>query len=357
MVVHWQSAQAQVLTTRLTEAERCYASEDFVGVHTRVTAIGQELEDIVKTAAEFDLLHTSLEQFRQGMQALHAKAVTEFDTAGRRDIELFFDRVALSLNGGHADKARSNIEQIERRFVTHQRVVQEELQRWQTQRDAATEKVHGARDRLDALLSDSVVSRWMGSKLEALNQRIQKAEAAIANSQFADAVRFTDGVVEQAERLAHEAEPLELQAAIQHQIADGIQEAMEELGFGLEREEEDQDNPNSAILFRALKDVGGLQPAAIAVAVEQSGHIEYDVAGAFEKRESYDPELRRPVHTCDEAEQQLLKIHALLRRIGIETTDIKWDGKPPNDPNAAAQDATDFYRETTLHQHTREFRP
>jgi hypothetical protein len=110
-------------------------------------------------------------------------------------------------------------------------------------------------------------------------------------------------------------------------IVEGLVQAMRQLGFivqGGTPALEHAGVPASATIIQAERLGGG----AIAISVPQEGDIWYDVGGYPMRLETGGD--GQPAHTCDEAENQIEQMHAVLNEaFGIQMGELMWDGKNP----------------------------
>ncbi len=186
--------------------------------------------------------------------------------------------------------------------------------------------------RLTGLAADDLVARWCGRELATAGDwlaRLRGGEAGDSpGATAADLGRWLDALPERA-RAAQEAEER------RRYIAAGILEAMRESGFTVSEPALEQPGvADSALVFEGVRASGG----EIAVSVPVEGQVWYAVDGYPLRLEA--TAGGGEASTCDEAEREILAVHALLRdRFGIRMGDLGWHGR---DPARAARYADDL---------------
>jgi hypothetical protein len=263
-----------------------------------------------------------------------------FDPEGSREIARLLDAACSALKQHRLDTARQHGTAARDRLTRHEEAARATATKWQKDHDDATATLAATRARLAALRADPVIGRWQEAGIAELERTLDQAQAELGQlrgdpdrdrQRFDNITRTADRLTPTITRLVTEANRLQVQADLQQQIADGVTRAMHDLGFAVAPALENPADPRSAIVLQASRDNGDL----INVAVEHEGRIEYDVGGRLEKREEVGA-LGKPVKRCDEAEEQILRMHEILRALGINTDGLKWDDQPPPDDHGAA---------------------
>lgn len=340
----WVSPPLHDLDKRLGEADRQVTREEFVPARATATAVTQEAGRLGALGDELATESERVAELRGRASGAQPVPGLTFDPNGARDTARHLDAADAALKATKLGDAQQQTAAARDRLARHEGAARDAAERWQKERDEAAAALDAARDRLATLRADAVVGRWQRNALAEWDKQLAKATADLGAARgdpdadrprFAAARRAADGLTAAEPKMLDEANRLQVQADLQAQISSGVAQVMQELGFSVVSGAENPDDPRSAIVLQATRDNGDL----IDVAVEHEGRIEYAVGGRLEKTE----EVRvvegrdRVVKRCDQAEEQILRMHELLLQLGIETDGLKWDDQPPDDGGAEAE--------------------
>lgn len=335
----WLGSELEPLQTRGAELRSLFDAEDFAKVAADAPQVIGAVDRLLESVRLLEQGASELERLQEQFTELEDATGGRFNETGRQNIATYLDAARAALRQGDATKLNEYCVQANGQWEKHRPAVLREFEAWQQDRDSALTVVGAAKDQLAALESDEVVVRWMGTRLGELRASIQKAEGSIEAGRFAEATRAVSGLEEQAKKIVADVAPLELQAARQRKISEGMQEAMRRMGFVVNAAgPEVPGNPESALILQAAKPGSGPIPGEISIAIEQNGAVEYDVGGAFKKEATWTEKLKRVVRSCDEAESRILEMHALLKSLGIEMDGLWWDDQPPERPTTVKTD-------------------
>jgi hypothetical protein len=277
-------------------------------------------------AAGLAATEAALQELRQRVAALDADEAARLAPRALPAIRDLLAEAEGALRAGGTAKCRHALDQAREHLERLLDELRIQRVRWGEERDRCQAALADASDRIAGLRADTVVCRWAAAGVDALAQQAAQVQALIDAGQFAAALGRADGLRAQAEEMVAKAQESQLQEDRRKYIVAGILQVMSQMGFvvqagspALERPGE----PSSATVIHARRIGGG----ALAISVPQDGPIWYDV-GDFPMRIEQDSQ-GHALRTCDEAEQQIERLHAALdEAFGIETDELQWQGKP-----------------------------
>lgn len=270
----------------------------------------------------------ALEGLRRECAAVNQEHAVKFDAAGDQEVRSLLDRADGLLKKKALEDARNEIGRCRTRLQQHQQDVAERLAQWTDERDRTAEAISEAGDRLAGLRADDVTMRWRGDRVNSLDQAFSQAEELLASEQFAEARNAAAALMEQADEVVAQAQAQQLDEDRRQYVVSGIVQAMQDHGLVVQAGYPALEHPNdlsSAAIIEAERLGGG----AIVVSVPQDKdeEIMYDVDN-FEMNSEVASD-GQVVRTCDEAEKQIERVHAVLdEAFGIEMDELMWDGKP-----------------------------
>jgi len=323
----WGKRDLPALQERLESARKLLNEEQFNEACQESTAVREQAESLLELAKELQLESLAINELQQRIGALDLARSQKFDPRGLEEVEAQTKAAAAHLQNRSLSAARQAVAMARQRLDVHQQVVAAAFTRWSQDRDNAGVVLDEVRDRLAALYSDPVVSRWVSAELVELNERLEKAALLFERERF-DQARHEAIVIGQAiEPLIAKSQELQLKEDRRQYIVNGFLETLRQFGFVVDQPTlEYPDWPTSAVIIKAERPAGG----AIAVSVPQEGEVQYDLAGNEFPKRVETGSSGQLVNTCDEAEQLLLALHGVLRdNFGIETGELMWQGKDP----------------------------
>lgn len=178
-----------------------------------------------------------------------------------------------------------------------------------------------ARGQIEAMLAglraDPMVAQWCRAELAELEREAERA------AQGSDPERAA--LAQKAEAILARARECQEQEERRLYIVQSIREAMRDMGFVVtEPELEHAGVPDSALVFAGVRASGG----EVAVSVPTEGDVWYAVDGYPLRVEA--SAAGDEVSSCDEAEGELLRLHALLgERFGVQVGELGWEGRDP----------------------------
>jgi hypothetical protein len=302
-------------------------------------------EDIRQTAGEAEAARLVAQglaeesatgaRLRSRFTALDARASAKFDSAGRGEVEAGLKRLEAFLAGQALADARREAAALEGLLQKHVRAVEEGRAKWNEERDRAVAEIAEVSDRLAGLRADPVVMRWRSADLAVREQRARSMVTQTQAEQFAAASVEARAITAALDQVVAQAQEQQLKEERRQYVVDGICQVMQQMGFVLQAGSpglEHPGQPASATVIHAERLGGG----SLAISVPQEGDIWYDAGGAFPMRLEAGAD-GQPAATCDEAEDQIEAMHQALREsFGIETGELRWDGKNPTRIRRAA---------------------
>lgn len=275
-------------------------------------------------------------RLKKRMELLDRAASTSFDAPGLRAVEAALQLAETALQKKKLDEAGRLAQETITRLEHHQASVE----KTRAERQAKLEEArHAAVGRAQSLGEDVVVARWSADAVRRLIERSEQIGAAAAASLVAgdtnvdltgavgDAEAESAAVVAEADRLVERSHEIESKERRRQYVVNSMVEIMQGMGFVVQEgfpTLEHPTAPNSATMIHARRIGGG----ALAVSVPQEGDVWYDVSG-------YPARLETAVDgattaSCDEAEEQLQQMHAMLEeKFGVQMSPLWWDGKDP----------------------------
>lgn len=329
------------LDRRLSEADRQIGREEFAAARPAAQAVAQEAARLGTLADQLASEADRLTELRTRAAGAQPVAGRTFDSNGARDTARYLDAAETAIKGNKLTDAQQQLDAARDRLTRHEQAARDAAEQWQKEHDEATTALAAGRARLETLRADPVVGKWQPAALADWEKALTQAAAELAATRgdldldrprFASARKAAANLSAAEAKLAAEANALQVQADLQMQIGTGVLRVMEELGFAVAGGLQDPADPRSAILLQASRDNGDM----IDVAVEHEGKIEYTIGGRLESKtdvvvvEGRDKKVRR----CDQAEEQILRMHEMLAQLGIETSELSWPDKPPPDDTA-----------------------
>jgi hypothetical protein len=166
----------------------------------------------------------------------------------------------------------------------------------------------------------------MPAQARVLSQRVEEARTLIEAESFALADGKLSELSDQINAFLQLAQETQLNEDRRNYIVGGIVQVMSQMGFVVQAGSPALEHPGragSATIIHARRVGGG----SVAVSVPQHGEIWYDVDG-FPKRMELGIDGRAGP-TCDEAEAQIERMHAVLDQdFGVKMSELLWEGKP-----------------------------
>jgi hypothetical protein len=267
-------------------------------------------------------------ELRQRFAALDTARGERFDAAGRVEVTALLQEVDRLLRRKSLAEAADTAARARARLDRHQADVAERFARWAEERDRALDALAQAGDRVAGLRSDPVVTRWCAAEVAALEARLPQAEGLLGRDDFQAAGAEAERLSADCAGTVTRAGEWQFKEDQRQYVVRGIVESMRQLGLVVQAgypQPEHAGVPSSATIIQAQRLGGG----AIAVSVPQEGEVWYDVDGFPMRVESgADGGFAR---TCDEAEEQINRVHAALREaFEIEMDELDWEGRDPN---------------------------
>lgn len=327
----WAYPAATDIERKLKEVERQIERDEFAAAERLASEAAGEATLLAATTDQCKAEAARLAELKARSATTQPMAGHTFDVDGAHDLARYLDAAESALKKGRLDEATETLSAAFDRLESHERTAAAEAERWQKDHDEAEVAVEAAARSVAALAEDEVVGRWAPDGVAGLNRQVETARGAFARGRFSDAVRAVARVPAEGQALAERASKMQLQADLQAEIAEGVARVMSEMGFFVDWTLQAPDNPRSPHLLSARRDSGD----EITASVEPEGRISYEIGGRLEKRSRVN---RRGdlVRECDSAEEQIRKMHDVLRELGIDTTDLTWDGQPPPDDHETA---------------------
>jgi len=212
---------------------------------------------------------------------------------------------------------------------------QQELLRIESRR--LWEKVSG---RIAVLKADKIIMQWVKREIEALEQKLAEITAMIEREEWAPVQAAADTLLRELDDVVRKAEAMQLAEDRRQYVIQGITSVMEKMGFIIQSGYpalEYPDFPSSATIIQAARLGGG----DIALSVPQQGEVWYEVNGF--PRQIEESSSGEAVYSCDQAENEIGKIHNLLKdSYGIKIGELNWEGKDPCRITKTAHDLPDY---------------
>ncbi len=309
----------------------------------QVMARGGAAMAVLRLAQE----EAALNELRYQIAALDRQQSEKFDPKGLAEVEDLISEADSALKNKDLQEVTEITAKARTRFERHQADVEKQFNQWAGERDRACSAVAQADDRLSGLRIDEEVMRWAGPEVQAMDEQLGKLSALIEAERFNEAVAAAAAVIRMAEDAIVKSQDLQLKEEKRQYIVSGIVQVMKQLGFVVQAgypAPEYPDVPSSATIIQAQRLGGG----ALAVSIPQDGEVWYDAAGYPMRIETGSD--GQQVNTCDEAEEQIQRMHAALSEtFGIEMSELLWSGKDPDRIHKAADSLPDSTHKSGPH--------
>ncbi|OJW24964.1 MAG: hypothetical protein BGO49_07665 [Planctomycetales bacterium 71-10] len=325
-LARWVAKDVAALSSRLAELDNQVRRDQFAEAVATAREVAASAQAVAARAVECHGLDEAIREVEGGFRAEQDGQASGFDTAGARQVEKFLEASRLQLSRSDTRACAATIETARARLRLHVQTVAREASRWHGQRDDALATIATARDKVSSLRAHTIAFRWMRPRIEELERDLATAESLVRDGKFDAARKQALRLPAEADRVIADAEPRQQQANIQERIVEGIEQAMVRLGLSVESGPQSEDDPGSPHILHATRQ----DRAKIYVLVEQSGAIRYEVDEELKREERDD--VGRPVHRCDEAESQILRMNKLLKEFGILAERPTWPGMPNRPP-------------------------
>lgn len=340
-----QTDQLDALRTRLRELE-VVINETILEDRVRAT-----MADLQSIRESFRVLNTQANAAKLCMALAAEEAeltklehqVTALDHARSEK----FDRIGFQELVGLLGNARSNLQrqdlpqvrkdtaEAQKRLIKHRDEVAKQCAAWQAAKDRAEIALATASDRIGGLRADEVLVRWANRELTSVEERLDRLTKMIQEERFEQVCIESVALLKAGDGIVAHAQDVQLKEERRQYVVEGVLGVMHEMGFVVQQGSpalEHPEVPSSATMIHAVRIGGG----AIAVSVPQDGEIMYDVGGFPMRTETGGD--GRTIRTCDEAEQQILRMHeAIKEEFGIEMGELLWEGKDPDRIRKAAE--------------------
>ena len=284
--------------------------------------------EATKQCAALAAEEAELVKLERRLAAMDHARCQKLDPTGFREVNSLLSGARSSLEGKDLAKARRDAASAKHRLTSHETAIAERFSVWQDAKNRAQTALSSAGDRIAGLRADEVVVRWAGRELAALEKRFETAIRLAETEKFDLVPDETAHLLDESDALVGRVQELQLKEDRRQYVLQGILDSMGQLGFVVQQGYpvlEHPDEPGSAMIIQAERIGGG----AMAVSIPQEGDMLYDVAG-FPLRTEANAD-GQTVRSCDEAEQQIVRMHELMKEsFGIETSELHWDGKDPD---------------------------
>lgn len=267
----------------------------------------------------------ALSVLRSGLEGLDADLSHKFDAARFNAINQSMDTIRRMIDAGDFARAERETGAARAKLAQHSRRVEEAHQAWLAARQEAQEATASLEARLPGLRADPVVMAWCEAEVNQLGDLLQAWSEWFERERFDDIRRAVPDVEPRVEALLNKAEAAQLQEEKRAFIVNGFLQVLGHEGFFVGEPELQQPNDfGSPVIIRAVRTDG----RKLDIAVPHSGQVTYEVGGYPRRTEIGTDSAPHP--SCDEAEEQLLKMHQTLSaEFGLDMGEVTWDGKDP----------------------------
>jgi hypothetical protein len=303
-------------------------------VRTDLQAVHEDLQSVVaqaetaKLCADLAAEEAEVVKLERRLAATGAARSEKFDSAGLCELNHLLGSARSHLERKELGQARREATAAQQKLVSHEKTITERFNIWQETKKRAETSLASLGDRIAGLRADEVVVRWVGNELAALEKRYEGALKLAEAEKFEPIPDESTALIEMCEPIVARAQELQLKEDRRQYIVQGIVEVMGQFGFVVQQGYPTLEHPGvpgSATTIQAERIGGG----AIAVSVPQEGDIWYDAAGFSMRTETTAD--GQTVRSCDEAEQEIARMHEAMRdAFGIETSELRWEGKDPD---------------------------
>jgi len=320
----------RAIENKMSRLQDRFEQNHFDAVQREAAGLSAELAGAMDAA---QVLAQVVDEQARLVQAVGDASSSRFDAEGREEVGRLVSGIQDAVRRKQIADPDKELDSLRSRIDEHIAVVSEQLAEWNERRAEIGALIGEAEDRASAMASDETLMRWAGPDIDSLREHLG------ALSQMADDGAFErakDGVTdwnEKAEAVLTAVEEVQLKEEQRNFILSGVQDVLRDMGFDVEDGfpcPEDSGNPFSATILRA-RQVNG-RSISVSIPHEREEEVWYEVDGFDMNVDSQEGQL---VRTCDEAQSQLEELHEQLHGLGIEMSELWWDGKPEGEWKAA----------------------
>lgn len=322
----------QRMQKRLGELVGQFERNQFESAQAGLQRLDEEFAGLVSTTEYQAQAADEQHRVNEAHEQLGPQTV---DADGRKEI----DRLVAALN----DNARrlspadneQRIAELRERVESHLSQVFAAIEALNQQRAEAREQINQFEDQLNILAKEEAIKRWAHVDVEAVREQLAPTRSMVDEGAIETAQKSLTGLKEKLESIVAEVERVELLEKQRQFIVDGVQNALVGMGFEVADgfpSPEDRNNPFSATLLRASQHNG--RSISVSIPQNRKESLWYEVDGFDMNEDSQQGQL---VRTCDTASVQLTQLHEQLREIGINMSDLWWDGMPDDNFRTAEE--------------------
>lgn len=265
--------------------------------------------------------------------AADRQASQQFDPDGLKNVESMLRQIDSFLDRQNLTAARSRMTELGKTFAQHRAEVDKHRKAVLVKQRKAQAALEALQQTLADLKADTTVQRWAQPAVFELDTRIADVTKAISDSRFEFAMRRIPKLTREAKRILKAAEQQQEAHEEPEFIAETTANALRACGMQVQFVHRKCDDGKEEIVIRASDTE---EDWTLDVCVPQAGTIAWYPNG-FPRQVVPGTKGQQPASLCDKPVQHIQKVQEELRRQGVETGALTWEGQDPDLPIGAAK--------------------
>nr|VFK24599.1 MAG: Chromosome segregation ATPase [Candidatus Kentron sp. MB]VFK27096.1 MAG: Chromosome segregation ATPase [Candidatus Kentron sp. MB]VFK74909.1 MAG: Chromosome segregation ATPase [Candidatus Kentron sp. MB] len=316
----------QMLRNKEIRLNERFNQHHFEAVQREAESLIEEIENTSNTAQSLAKIRSEEERLAREIDESQSR---RFDVNGYQEIIRLMATLREAIHRRQLSNLDKELDRLGTRIDQHIILVSEKLAEWNEQRAEIGTLIGAAEDQISAMAMDETLMRWARSDIEDLHNRLSGMSRLADEGEFG---RVKDGIAnctQTARNILEAVEAVQLKEEQRNYIVRGVQGVLRDMGFDVEDGyplPENSDDPFSATILRAQQING--RSISVSIPQDQEEEVWYEVEGFDMNVDSHEGQL---IRTCDGAEAQLAQLHEQLHELGIEMSELWWDGKPEDE--------------------------
>ncbi len=264
--------------------------------------------------------------------AADRQASNQFDPDGLKDVESMLRQIENFLDRQNLTAARRMMTELGKTFAQHRAEVDRHRNAVLVKQRNAQTALEALQQTLADLKADTTVQRWAKPAVYELDKHIADVSKAISSGRFEFAMRRIPKLTREAKRILKAAEQQQEAHDEPEFIAETTANALRACGLQVQFVHRKSDDGKEEIVIRASDTQEG---RTLDVSVPRTGPLVWSPNGF--PRQVVPGTKGQPASKCGDVVQQITRVQEELRRQGVETDALTWEGQDPDLPIGAAK--------------------
>ncbi len=269
---------------------------------------------------------------RKYQVAADRQASRQFDPEGLENMESMLRQIENLLARQKLAAARRMMTELGKTFAQHRAEVDKHRKAVLVRQRKTQTALEDLQQQLADLKADTTVQRWAQPAVFELETRIVHVTKAISDGQFESAWRQISKLTSEAEQILKTAEQQQEAHDEPEFIAETTANALRACGLQVNLVHRKCDDGKEEIVIRAS---GTEEGRTLDVSVPRKGPLVWSPNGFPMK--VVPGTNGQPASVCDVAVKQIQEVQEELRRHGVETDALTWEGQDPHLPIGTAK--------------------